>query len=110
MARRPLPYLDGSLAGDAINAEAALRAGPVSRAAPDDELMPVARQIAGRIAAHAPLAVKAVRELACTAQDLPRDQAMRFGSSLRWIIGETDDAKEGPLAFAEQREPEHQGR
>ncbi|MEE8422168.1 MAG: enoyl-CoA hydratase/isomerase family protein [Dehalococcoidia bacterium] len=97
------------LTGDRIDAEAALRAGLISRVVPGDELMPVARQIAGRIAEHAPLAVKAVKELAYSAQDLPLDQAMRFGSALRWIIGETDDAKEGPRAFAEKRDPEYRG-
>ena len=53
--------------------------------------------------------VKAVKELAHASADLSIDQAMRFGSALRWIIGETDDAKEGPRAFAEKREAEYKG-
>ena len=97
------------LTGDPIDAEAALRGGLISRVVPGDELMATAGQIAGRIAGHAPLAVKAVKELAYAAQDIPLDRAMCFGSALRWIIGETDDAKEGPRAFAEKRDPEYRG-
>jgi hypothetical protein len=31
------------------------------------------------------------------------EQSLRFGSALRWIIGQTEDAREGPRAFAERR-------
>jgi enoyl-CoA hydratase/carnithine racemase len=97
------------LTGDAYDAETALRAGLISRVVEPDELLPTAHALAGTIAAHAPLAVKAVKELAHASADLSIDQAMRFGSALRWIIGETDDAKEGPRAFTEKREPEYKG-
>ena len=97
------------LTGDAIDAESALRAGLISRVIAAEELLPAAREIAETIAGHAPLAVKAVKELAYASADLSIDQAMRFGSALRWIIGETDDAKEGPRAFTEKREPHYRG-
>lgn len=38
------------------------------------------------------------------------DQAMRFGGSLRYIVGQTEDASEGPRAFAEKRQPVFKGR
>jgi E-phenylitaconyl-CoA hydratase len=98
------------LTGDPIDAAAALRAGLVSRVVPRDQLMPVATQMAQRIAAHAPLAVRAVRELAHATDDLTLAQAMRFGGGLRWIIGQTEDALEGPRAFSEKREPRYEGR
>ena len=60
-------------------------------------------------AGHAPLAVRAVKEVAQASLDEPLDQALRFGSTLRWIIGQTDDAKEGPRAFAERREALYKG-
>ena len=68
------------------------------------------RQIAQRIAGHAPLAVKAVREVTQAALDETLEQSLRLGSALRWIIGQTEDAREGPRAFAERREPQYQGR
>jgi E-phenylitaconyl-CoA hydratase len=98
------------LTGDPIDAASALRVGLVSRVVPEPELLPTARQIAQRIAGHAPLAVKAVKEVAQAALDETLDQSLRFGSALRWIIGQTEDAREGPRAFAERREAQYQGR
>ncbi len=98
------------LSGDPIDAAAALRVGLVSRMVPEQELLPTALQIAQRIAGHAPLAVKAVKEVAQAALDETLEQSLRFGSALRWIIGQTEDAREGPQAFAERRAPHYQGR
>jgi len=98
------------LTGDPIDAATALRAGLVSRVVPEPELLPTALQIARRIANHAPLAVKAVKEVAQAALDETLEQSLRFGSALRWIIGQTEDAREGPRAFAEKRAPQYQGR
>jgi hypothetical protein len=36
------------------------------------------------------------------ALDETLEQALRFGGALRWIIGQTEDAREGPCAFAER--------
>jgi E-phenylitaconyl-CoA hydratase len=98
------------LTGDAIDASTALRVGLVSRMVPEPELLPTALQIAQRIAGHAPLAIKAVKEVAQAALDETLEQALRFGSTMRWIIGQTEDAREGPRAFAERREPRYEGR
>ena len=98
------------LTGDPIDAPTALRVGLVSRIVPEPELLSAARQIAQRIADHGPLAVKAVKEVAQTALDETLEQSLRFGSALRWIIGQTEDAREGPRAFAERRAPRYQGR
>ena len=98
------------LTGDRIDAETALRAGLVSRVVPAGDLMATAKALAARIAGHAPLAVKAAKETAEAARDRPLDDALRLGQSLRWIIGQTEDAKEGPRAFAEKRDPVFRGR
>jgi len=98
------------LTGDPIDAATALRVGLVSRIVPADELLPTARDIAQRIAGHAPLAVRAAKEVAQSALDAPLEQALRFGGALRWIIGQTEDAREGPRAFTERRPPRYQGR
>jgi E-phenylitaconyl-CoA hydratase len=98
------------LTGDPIDAPTALRVGLVSRIVSEDDLLPTARQLAQRIAGHAPLAIKAVKEVAQTALDETLEQSLRFGSALRWIIGQTEDAREGPRAFAERRAPRYQGR
>lgn len=98
------------LTGDPIDAQTALRVGLVSRIAPERELLSTALRIAQRIAGHAPLAVKAAKEVAESALDETLEQSLRFGTALRWIIGQTEDAREGPRAFAERRAPRYQGR
>jgi E-phenylitaconyl-CoA hydratase len=110
---RQLPQavaLDMLLTGDQIDAEAALRCGLVSRVFSAEELLPRTMELAQRMASYAPLAMRAAREVAHSSRDVPLDQSLRFGSSLRWIIAQTEDAKEGPRAFAEKREPEYRGR
>jgi enoyl-CoA hydratase/carnithine racemase len=97
------------LTGDQIDAPTALQAGLVSRIVAEDVLVSTAQQIAQRIAAHAPLAVRAVKEVAQAALDETLEQSLRLGSTLRWIIGQTEDAQEGPRAFAERREARFQG-
>lgn len=109
---RQLPHaiaLDLLLTGDKIDAQTALGMGLVSRIFPDDELLPKTMEVAKQIASYAPLAVQALREVAYAAPDLPLDQALRFGSSLRWIIAQTEDAKEGPRAFSEKRQANYRG-
>jgi enoyl-CoA hydratase/carnithine racemase len=72
--------------------------------------MPTAMKIAARIAGHAPLAVRAAKEVALAALDETFEQSMRLGGALRWVVGQTEDAKEGPRAFVEKRPPRYQGR
>ena len=102
--------LEMLLTGDHYDADEVFRWGLVNRVVPPDQLLPEALKLANKIAGHAPLAVRAVKELFYAAADMPLPQALRYGSGLRWIIGQTDDAKEGPRAFAEKRDPEYRGR
>jgi enoyl-CoA hydratase/carnithine racemase len=95
--------------GERIDAEAALRWGIVSRVLPAEQLLPVAQEMAAKIAGYAPIAVRALKEVTYAQTDLTLPQAMRLGSALRWIVGQTADAKEGPRAFAEKRTPQFRG-
>ena len=106
----PAMAMEIILTGDPIDAATALRVGLVSRIVPADELLSTASHIAHRIADHAPLAVRAAKEVAQRALDETLEHALRFGGALRWIIGQTDDAREGPRAFTERRPPRYQGR
>jgi enoyl-CoA hydratase/carnithine racemase len=98
------------LTGDPIDAATARQVGLVSRIVPEVDLLPTARQLAERIAGHAPLAVRAVKEVARAALDETLEQSLRFGNAMRWIIGQTEDAREGPRAFAERRAAQYHGR
>jgi E-phenylitaconyl-CoA hydratase len=57
-----------------------------------------------------PLAVRAIKELSVRAQYMPLDDGLRMESAISARLRATDDAKEGPLAFAEKRQAEFHGR
>lgn len=95
--------------GERVDATKALAFGIVSRVVAPDELMPTARSIAQKIAGYAPLAVRAMHELVRRQADLPAADALRLAATMRWAIGQTEDAREGPRAFAAKREPVYRG-
>jgi E-phenylitaconyl-CoA hydratase len=104
------PALQMLLTGERISAEEALRWGLVNRLVAQDQLVPEAMQLAEKIAANPPLAVRACKELALRGLDLPLPDGLRMESMLGKIARETEDAKEGPRAFAEKRPPVFNGR
>ncbi|HEY5476642.1 MAG TPA: enoyl-CoA hydratase/isomerase family protein [Tepidiformaceae bacterium] len=95
--------------GERIDAATALRFGLVSRVVPAEELQTTAKAMATRIAGFAPIAVRAMLELVGRQGDLPIGDALRLASTMRYVVGLTDDAKEGPRAFAEKRQPVFKG-
>jgi E-phenylitaconyl-CoA hydratase len=97
------------LTGDSIDAATAERWGLVNRVVPADQLIDVARELAERIASNAPLAVQASKELAVRSRDLDLAGGLRLEQALNRLLQFTDDAKEGPAAFAEKREPAFRG-
>jgi enoyl-CoA hydratase/carnithine racemase len=95
--------------GERIDARKAYQYGIVSRLVTPDELMPTAQAMAAKIASYAPLAVRSMLELVRRQGNLPEPEAMRLASTMRWAIGQTADAREGPRAFAEKRTPVFKG-
>ena len=89
--------------GERVDAQTARSFGIVSRVTPAEELLPTALTIAGKMASYAPLAVRSMLELTKRQGDMPAPEAMRLAATMRWAIGQTEDAKEGPRAFAEKR-------
>jgi E-phenylitaconyl-CoA hydratase len=104
------PALEMLLVGDRITAEQAYQWGLVNRVVPAARLRETALELAGRIAANPPLAVKATKELALRGLDLPLDQALRLQELLSHACRGTEDAREGPRAFVEKRPAVFQGR
>ena len=81
------------LLGERFDAATALRYGIISRVVPPEQLLDTAHAMASRIAGFAPVAVRAVTELMRSQGDMPLERALRLGSSLRWIVVQTEDAK-----------------
>lgn len=98
------------LSGEAIDAATALRVGLVNRVVPLDRLMDEARALATRIARNAPLAVQAARTAALHGLGLPLHEGLRLEQFYAEPLRSTEDAREGPLAFAEKRRPVFEGR
>jgi enoyl-CoA hydratase/carnithine racemase len=98
------------LTGERINATKAKEMGIAGWVVPHDDLIDEANALANRLLAGAPLAQRAIKEVATRAQHLPALEAIRFGETMRKVAGATDDAIEGMKAAAERRTPEWRGR
>ncbi len=96
--------------GDRIDAQEAFRLGLVNRVVPQADLLPTATALAERIAANAPLAVRANKELAVRGLSLPLAEGLRLENSFARLVRSTEDAAEGRRAFLEKRLPQFKGR
>ncbi len=98
------------LTGERIDATRAKEIGLVGSVVAADELMPAARALADRLLQGAPLAQRAIKEVAVRSRQLPMLEAIRFGETMRKVAAATDDAAEGGRAFSEKRPPEWRAR
>ena len=98
------------LLGDPIDAARAQEIGLAWKVVPDDQLLDEARALADRLTQGAPLAQRAIKEMASRGRELPWIDAVRFGETMRKVAGATEDAAEGLTAAAERRPPDWKGR
>jgi E-phenylitaconyl-CoA hydratase len=107
-----LPYpiaMEMLLTGETMDAKSALHWGLVNKVVPLAQLMPTALDYARRIAAMAPLAVQAAKELGQRSRDLDIASGIRLEQSMLSLLQSTEDWKEGIAAFAEKRAPKYRG-
>jgi enoyl-CoA hydratase/carnithine racemase len=98
-----------ALTGDALSATEALACGLVSRVVPDAELLPAARELAGRIAANPPHAVRMARRLLREAWNNQLDTVLEMSASMQAVAHTTADHKEAMAALREKRRPRFTG-
>lgn len=96
------------LTGDLITAEEALSLGFLNYVT--DDPMAKAIEIAQKIAANGPLAVKAIRRSARACLGKPEREALALENEISAPVFLTEDAIEGPRAFMEKRAPVYSGR
>lgn len=110
---RQLPYaqaMEFLLCADLISAERALEMGLLNAVVPRDELIDKAYEYARRITVNAPLAVQATKRSVLEGLGMTMRDAYRNESAISGEIFSTEDAKEGPRAFAEKRDPVWKGK
>jgi enoyl-CoA hydratase len=110
---RQIPFpaaMELLLTAEAFPAERALALGLINEIVDEEALLPRARDWARRIAANAPLAVQATKESALRGLGLSLDEAYRLETEISRRVFQSEDAKEGPRAFAEKRPPRWSGR
>lgn len=95
--------------GRIFKADEALAMGYVSAVYEPDELMPRVHEFAARIATGPATATQLAKKLVYRSENLTFDEHLDFAQMAMFIAQTTEDAKEGPRAFMEHREPEFKG-
>jgi len=98
------------LSGEWLDASEAQQYGLVNKVVPLGELVTEAERMAHVICENGPLAVRAIKELAVRGQYMPVEYGLRLEQAIGQVLRNTDDAREGPKAFAEKRKPNWTGK
>ena len=95
--------------GDLIDADEALRLGLVSQVVAPEALMSTAYDLARKIAAGPPLAIRLAKRALYRNADADLRSALEFETFAQNVCFETEDAREGIRAFVEKRSPVFRG-
>ena len=110
---RQIPYTvaaDLLLTGRHITAAEALEIGLIGHVVPDGQALGRALEIAEQIAANGPVAVRAILRAIRETEGMPENDAFAAEARIGMAVFGSEDAKEGPRAFAEKRRPQWKGR
>jgi enoyl-CoA hydratase/carnithine racemase len=96
--------------GDFFDAHEAKRLNLVNHVVPAERLREETDTLVRKILANAPVAMRAIKEIAVRGRDMNVEDRVRFADTLSEHIRQSADAKEGLAAFREKRRPVWQGR
>jgi enoyl-CoA hydratase len=82
----------------------------IGHVVPDGTALDRALEIAETIAANGPLAVQAILRTIRDTEGMPESEAFKLEAQCGIKVFQSEDAKEGPRAFAEKRPPCFKGR
>jgi enoyl-CoA hydratase len=105
---RQIPYTvaaDLLLTGRHITAAEALSIGLIGHVVPDGQALEAALEIAAAIAANGPVAVRAILRVIRETEGMAENEAFTLEAKVGMAVFASEDAKEGPRAFAEKRRP-----
>src|SRR5262245_56810321 len=98
------------ICGEDLPARRAYELGLINHVVPDGHALAKAKEIAARISKNGPLAVKAIVATLRETETLPEEAAFAIEQQHGMQVMASEDAKEGPRAFLEKREPVFRGR
>lgn len=110
---RRLPYhiaMELILTGDHLTAQRASDFGLVNKLCEPGQALEQAVRLAQRIEQNGPLAVQTSKKIVIEGQDWEQHEMFARQAPMMTHIFESEDAREGALAFAEKRAPRWQGR
>jgi len=110
---RQIPYTvaaDLLLTGRHISAAEAREIGLVGHVVPDGQALAKALEIADMIAANGPVAVRAILRTIRETEGMAENDAFKLEAEIGKAVFASEDAKEGPRAFAEKRRPQFNDR
>ena len=94
------------LTGDPVGAERAYQIGLIQGVYDDRAALEAAAdEMAGKIGENSPLAVQFLKRIVKDGRDMTVDHHWKFAEMFAYTLGRTEDALEGPKAFAEKRKP-----
>jgi enoyl-CoA hydratase len=105
---RQIPFpaaMEFLLTAEAFPASRALELGLLNEIVEPDALLARAESWAKRILANGPLAVRATKESVLRGMAVTMKEAYKIEQELSTMVFSSEDAKEGPKAFAEKRDP-----
>lgn len=98
-----------SLTGDMLDAQEALACGLVSRVVPDDQLMAAAGELAAKIAANPPFAVRMTKRLLWEGRRSDLGTVLEMSAAMQAVAHATGDHEEAVEAFLGKRKPVFKG-
>jgi 2-(1,2-epoxy-1,2-dihydrophenyl)acetyl-CoA isomerase len=99
-----------SLLSEVYTARQALELGLVTEVVADEELMTRAGELAQRLAAGPPIAIRITKRMMYKQRSMQLDNALEDAAMATLVTNYTDDVKEGTAAFHEKRAPQFKGK
>ena len=102
--------IEMTLTGDMVDAERAYAIGLVSSVVAPEALMAEAKTLIRKVTKNGPVAVRKIKETIIRSSSVSLDEGFAIMDESADVVMATEDAREGPLAFLEKRQPRYIGR